>query len=137
MTLRVLSLGWGVQSKTLAAMIALKEIPPVDFALHSDTSHEMSGTYAHAAKWPPWLEEHGVKVVTVTVDRPDVVRAWTQSVSVMIPAFTTDNLDGSRGQVRRQCTHDWKIMPMRRFIRTVIDRPRLGAVESVLGISYD
>ncbi|KKL22079.1 hypothetical protein LCGC14_2439070, partial [marine sediment metagenome] len=56
MTLRVLSLGWGVQSWTLAAMIALKELPPIDYAIHADTTHEMSNTYALAAKWTPWLE---------------------------------------------------------------------------------
>jgi len=39
MTLRVLSLGWGVQSWTLAAMIALKELPPIDYAIHADTTH--------------------------------------------------------------------------------------------------
>ena len=59
--LRVLSLGWGVQSWTLAAMIALKELPLVDYAVHADTTHEHEGTYAHAAKWTPWLEERGVR----------------------------------------------------------------------------
>lgn len=38
-TLKVLSLGWGVQSWTLAAMVALKELPPVDYAVHADTRH--------------------------------------------------------------------------------------------------
>ena len=39
--LKILSLGWGVQSWTLAAMAALGEIPKPDFAVHSDTTHEM------------------------------------------------------------------------------------------------
>ena len=55
--LKILSLGWGVQSWTLAAMAALGEIPMPDYALHADTTHEMAGTYAHAEKWTPWLEE--------------------------------------------------------------------------------
>lgn len=135
MTLRVLSLGWGVQSWCLAAMIALKELPPIDYAIHADTTHEMSGTYTHVAKWTSWLEERGVKVVTVKPNRADVVREdW--SASVLIPAFTTDNLNGSRGQVRRQCTHDWKILPIRRFLRTVV-KPTPGIVESQQGISFD
>ena len=61
--LTVLSLGWGVQSWTLAAMVALKELPPVDCAIHADTTHEASGTYEHAKKWTPWLEDQGVLVV--------------------------------------------------------------------------
>jgi hypothetical protein len=31
-----ISLGWGVQSFTLAAMVALGELPPVDVAIHAD-----------------------------------------------------------------------------------------------------
>lgn len=136
MRLRVLSLGWGVQSWTLAAMTALGELPPLDYAIHADTGHEMSGTYAHARKCAPWLEERGVKVVTVHPTRNDVVREdW--SASVLIPAFSSEVGDG-RGQVKRQCTHDWKIMPIRRFIRSVLgDSIRPGSVELIQGISFD
>ena len=54
--MKILSLGWGVQSFTLAAMAALGEIEPVDFAIHADTRHEFSGTYEFAKTWTPWLE---------------------------------------------------------------------------------
>ena len=135
--LRVLSLGWGVQSWTLAAMAALGELEPIDYAIHADTTHEAAKTFAHAKKWTPWLEERGVNVITVRANRPDVVREdWGESGSVLIPAFTTDTMTGSQGQVRRQCTHDWKIMPIRRFIRTKVSL-RPGAVESIQGISLD
>ena len=134
--LRVLSLGWGVQSWTLAAMAALGEIEPVDFAIHSDTTHEASGTYAHAEKWTPWLEERGVKVVTVRADSADVV-VDAHNGSVQIPAFTTSQ-NGQAGQVRRQCTGRWKIQPIRRYLRTVLPpRPEPGAVELLTGISWD
>lgn len=134
--LKVISLGWGVQSWTLAAMAALGHIEPVDAAIHADTTHEAAGTYAHAAKWTPWLEERGVKVHTVTANRPDVVREdWSQSV--LIPAFTTDG-EGSRGQIKRQCTHDWKIMPIRRLLREMLGgTARPGSVQSIQGISLD
>ena len=134
--LRIISLGWGVQSWTLAAMVALKDLPPVDYAIHADTGHEASGTYAHAKKWTPWLEERGVKVVTVHGGRTEVVREdWSDSV--MIPAFTVDSQTSKAGQVRRQCTHDWKIVPIRRFIRSVLPKATPGAVESWQGISLD
>ena len=134
--LRILSLGWGVQSWTLAAMVALKELPAVDYAIHADTGHEMSGTYAHAKKWTPWLEERGVEVVTVHGRRTEVVvQEWSDSVN--IPAFTLNSLTGSRGQVMRQCTNLWKIQPIRRFIRTIIPNPKPGDVECWQGISLD
>ena len=136
----VISLGWGVQSWTLAAMAALGKLPPVDYAIHADTTHEARGTYDHAAKWTPWLEEHGVKVVTVQSNNTDVVRdEWGKQGSVLIPAFSLAVSNGAMGQVRRQCTHDWKIAPIRRFIRSVLNttRPAPGSVRSWQGISVD
>ena len=135
--LKILSLGWGVQSWTLAAMAALGEIPMPEFAVHADTSHENSGTYAHAKKWTPWLEDHGVKVITVSASGSRIGAVSDDSTkAVMIPAFTT-NLQGDAGQIRRQCTANWKIAPIRRFIREVIPKPRPGLVESWQGISLD
>jgi hypothetical protein len=133
--LRIISLGWGVQSWTLAAMAALGELDPVDYAIHADTTHEAAGTYAHAAKWTPWLEAHGVKVLTVFADSTTVVEN-NAAKAVTIPAFTTDG-NGSRGQIKRQCTQDWKIAPIRRALRGLIGRPRPGAVHSIQGISFD
>jgi len=134
--LKILSLGWGVQSWTIAAMTALKELPPIDYAVFADTGHEYQATLAHAAKWTPWLEELGVRVITVHSDRQDVVREdWSNSI--LIPAFTTDAATGKHGQVMRQCTHDWKIAPIRRFIRTIIQNPKPGSVWSFQGISFD
>lgn len=139
-TLRVLSMGWGRQTWALAAMMALGELPRVDFIVHADTTHEHAATYAFRSKWEPWLTAHGLTVVTVKGKRPDVwVRAG--ALSVMIPAFTTDRATGSEGQVRRQCTHDWKIQPIRRFIREQLAARGVavspGAVESWQGISLD
>lgn len=118
---RTLSLGWGVQSWTLAAMSALGELPPLDYAIHADTTHELAETYAHAAAWTPWLEGHGVKVRTVKANRPDVLREdWGDSGAVLIPAFTKDQRKGKMGMTRRQCTHAWKVMPIRRFVREIL-----------------
>lgn len=132
--LTVLSLGWGVQSWTIAAMVALRELPPIDYAIFADTTHEHAGTYAHAAKWTPWLEDHGVRVVTVQGKRTNAVREYWSN-SVLIPAFTM-NRQGGPGQVRRQCTHGWKIVPIRAFLRPLVPQ-RPGAVEMWMGISLD
>ena len=132
--LRVLSLGWGVQSWTLAAMIALGEIEPVDVAVHADTTHEASATYAHAKKWTPWLEDHGVKVVTVTPEYPSPIDRFG---GVMIPAYTTD-AKGNGGTIRRQCTNKWKIQPVRKYAKSLLPHlPRAGDIQLVLGSSWD
>ena len=129
--LKILSLGWGVQSWTLAALAALGEIPMPDYVVHADTTHEMAGTYAHAEKWTPWLLDHGVKVVTVSAPNTNVVREYTNSLGIEIPAFTGE------GQIRRQCTNHWKIQPIRKFVRRLIGNGRSNKVEMWQGISID
>jgi hypothetical protein len=70
--LRILSLGWGVQSWTLAAMAALRDcgcalcrrwgvdkLPALDYAIHADTTWEREITYQFAEEQTPWLEAHG------------------------------------------------------------------------------
>lgn len=129
--MRVISLGWGVQSWTIAAMVALGELPPIDFAVHADTTHEASWTYAFAEKYTPLLEAHGVKVVTVKPD-PRKLRAFDEYGGVFIPAYTKS--ESGDGQLRRQCTGNWKIAPMRRHFQEVRNgRP----IELWLGITTD
>ena len=119
--MRVISLGWGVQSFALAAMSALGELPPVDVAIHADTTHERSETYAFAAKWTPWLEERGVRVVTVS-DRKAANVFWGEGGQVSLPAFTLRSANLNRGQLRRSCTQRWKIAPQRRWISAELQR---------------
>lgn len=134
--IKTLSLGWGVQSFTLAAMVALGEIDQIDFAIHADTGHEMQWTYDFIARWKPWLESHGLKILTVSNPQPgeDLASGRTD-----IPAFTWNGT--KPGQLRRQCTSNWKIQPIRRAISKELKS--LGytktpeIVESWIGISLD
>ena len=136
--LTYLSLGWGVQSWTIAAMVALRDLPPIDLAIHSDTGHEASGTYAHAEKWTPWLTEHGIQVVTVKPENNDVIREdWGKksgSPSIQIPAFTLthlseDNAGGANakeGQIGPgSAPEQWKITPIRKHLRSILGPRRL------------
>jgi hypothetical protein len=132
--MNVISLGWGIQSFTLAAMVALGELPPVDAAIHADTTHERSQTYDFARRWTPWLDGHGVKVVTVrgTSKRITPVNYVTTN-TVLIPAITATP-SSSGGRLRRQCTQEWKIYPIRRWLQA----NRNGEiVHQYLGISLD
>jgi hypothetical protein len=136
--LRVLSLGWGVQSFTLAAMSALGELPKLDVLIHADTSWERQATYEFAAKWQPWLESKGMLVVSalsLSARRPQVNRT-----NINIPAYFR-NEEGKVGQINRQCTGAWKVFIVKQLIRQemAIRGIKLGSevVEQWLGISWD
>lgn len=129
--MKILSLGWGVQSFTLAAMVALGELGPIDAAIHADTTHESSLTYDFASRWSTWLESHGVKVITVISKDAQTIKQVT-SQRTDIPAFTFNGK--TNGQLRRQCTYQWKIVAIRRWLQA----NRNGqSIEQWIGISTD
>lgn len=134
--LHVLSMGWGVQSFTLAAMSALGDLPKVDFAVYADTLHEKSATYRFMEKWQPWLEEHGIWVAHVTAEEDGEDNAIINKYGfVDIPAFaTSDENIKNKWLMKRHCTPEWKIMPTRRFLQEQrVDEQ----VELWMGISTD
>ncbi len=126
--MKILSLGWGIQSFTLAAMVAVGELEPIDVAIHADTTHEREATYQFAEKWTPWLEDHGVKVITVCNAPRGLIDEWG---GVYIPAFI--NTDKG-GMLNRQCTGRWKIQPIRQWLQANRNNEH---VEQWLGISLD
>ena len=131
--MRIISLGWGVQSFALAAMSALGALPPVDAAVHADTGHERRETYELAERWTPWLEERGVRVVTVQAEEKRRDPFYhVDAPSVFLAAFT----DGPSGwgMLRRQCTSEWKIAPIRRWLQANRDGVQ---VSTWLGITFD
>lgn len=128
--MKVISLGWGVQSWTIAAMVALGELESVDVALHSDTTWERRATYDFAKKWTPWLEARGVRVVTVN----ESTRTRQMLTGVPdTPLFTTYPDGTKSGMLRRQCTDKWKIRPMRHWLRS----RGVKQAEQWLGITVD
>lgn len=132
-----LSLGWGVQSFAIAAMVALGDLPPITAAIHADTLHESEHTYAFAARWTEWLEKHGVSVVTVQPPAPAQLFSPTKTgnINVFMPVYV-DKGDGKRpAQLPRQCTERWKIQPLRNWIRPHLEKREVGTMW--LGISTD
>ena len=134
--MRVISLGWGVQSFALAAMSALGELPPVDVAIHADTTHERTETYQFAAKWTPWLEERGIKVVTVSASETQ-----TNPIVGRTPPLYTLSPTGDGGKLFRTCTHRWKVLPQERWIRKELRQRGIERkdwhVEKWYGITLD
>lgn len=145
--LRVLSLGAGVQSTTLALMAAQGEIGPMpDCAIFADTGWEPQAVYRHL----DWLRSPGrlpfpVYVVSAGNIRDGLIEGAKGGRWASIPAFTrTVKRNGcvSIGMIRRQCTHDHKILPIRRKIRELLGltrrrSPTFPVSEQWIGISLD
>ena len=144
--LRVLSLGAGVQSTTLALMAAHGEIGPMpDCAIFADTGWEPSAVREHLA----WLMSGNVLPFPVHIVsngdiRTDLLRAGSGERWASIPAFTR-TVKRNRvevGMIRPQCTKDYKIVPIRRKVRELAGlyrkrSPGVPVVEQWIGISFD
>jgi hypothetical protein len=170
--LRVLSLGAGVQSTTLALMAAHGEIGPMpDCAIFADTGWEPNAVYKHLA----WLKSPNVLPFPVHVisagdlradllagargERWASIPAFTRNITpagTELPAYDEDEdgelvVVGSRilrtdrvgiGMIRRQCTADYKIVPIRRKVRELLGiagrrSPGSPIAEQWIGISMD
>jgi hypothetical protein len=123
--LRVLSLGAGVQSSTLALMAARGEIDPPDCAVFADTQSEPAAVY----RWLDWLETQlpfPVHRVTAGSLHQEVVGAAEGANGAWArPPFFIRNPDGSVGMMNRQCTQDYKLEPILKHVRGMIGlRPR-------------
>lgn len=129
--MKVISLGWGVQSFTLAAMSALGELEPVDVALHGDTTWERQATYEFARQWTPWLEKRGMRIVQVS-DK-NATSITNETTNIFIPARTIFKDGKPSGLLPRQCTERWKIRPIRRWTR----QQGVTQAEMWLGITVD
>jgi hypothetical protein len=143
--LRVLSLGAGVQSSTLALMAAAGEIGPMpDAAIFADTGWEPAAVYRQLE----WLRAPGrlpfpVHIASAGNIREGILARRNTSGGrfAAVPWYTT-NPDGSEGIGRRQCTNEYKIAPIMRTCRALLgvgprDYIRKGSVEVWIGISTD
>lgn len=139
--LRVLSLGAGVQSTTLALMAANYEIQPPDCAIFADTGWEPRAVYAHLDRLSAALP-FPVYTVRAGKLRDDSVRGSSARSGrfAAVPWFLRMP-DGSAGMGRRQCTAHYKLEPLARRIRELLGQPGRGRVrgyaEVLIGISTD
>ena len=170
--LRALSLGAGVQSTTMALMAAHGEIEPApDCAIFADTGWEPKSVYDHLA-WlmSPNVLPFPVYIVSAGNIREQLIVASAGRRWASIPAFaktvvpagseapvfdedeegylieigqrrtTTETV--SIGMIRRQCTTEFKIGPIRRKVRELAGLTRKrspddAVVEQWIGISTD
>jgi len=146
--MRILLLGAGVQSSTVAKMVDHGILPRVDYGLFADTGDEDKRVY----EWLSWLEqESSFPIVRCGRDESisDFVMRRIQMESEgntggykAKPPWFSDN-NGEAGIIFRNCTADWKIDVLRKKTKELLglsktDKwPTEVAVESWLGISLD
>ena len=137
--LTVLSLSWGVQSFTLAAMAALGDLPKPDLALNVATGWERTPTQHFAAAFTPWLEAHGIPV-HVTTPAPSC-RLIPPNANAHPPFYCIDDVTGHKGQILRKCTYRFKVKAQRKWVNEERRKRRIvriaGVVEQWIGFSTD
>lgn len=141
--LRILSLGAGVQSTTLALMYARRDIGPMpDAAIFADTGWEPRTVYEHLKRLEQKLPFPVYRVVSGNI-RDDIVRGATSRSGrfASVPWFLAMP-DGTVGMGRRQCTAHYKIEPIHKKIRDLLGKPhpirvQANAAVVLVGISTD
>lgn len=143
-SMTILSLGAGVQSTTLYLMALTGEVS-FDCAIFADLGEEPAPVYRHLE----WLKSLGGPTIhTVSAGRlgDDLVngRNSTGQRFASIPAWTAWREAEPCGVTRRQCTSEYKIDPIERFIRRDLlgmqpgqRLPSHTRVNQLIGISMD
>ena len=146
--LRILSLGAGVQSSTMALMANEGAFGPLpDYAIFADTGWEPKKVYEHLEwlksqlKYPVIICKNHLKSGSI---KEDIINEISKEKGFLhIPFFAKNTDTGKIGIGPRQCTRNYKITPINRKIRHLIglkDRqrfPRSIWVEVWVGISTD
>lgn len=139
--MRVFSFGGGVQS-TASLVLAAQGKIQVDAFIFADVGEDSESpeTIEYVSKVSaPFAREHGIRLETVRHTNRRGVETLYQHIyredrhGVPIPAkiYTPE---GKGSIAPRICTHDWKIVPVSRW---VLSKDRIGPHEMLLGISTD
>lgn len=119
-TLRVLSLGAGVQSTALLLLAAIGTLPKPDCAIFSDTGWEPQHVYDHLDRIereiaaPAGITIHRVSSGNIRNDALDPNHRFAS-----MPLYVK-NADGGDGMTRRQCTSEYKLKPIKQQVRTLL-----------------
>jgi hypothetical protein len=134
--LRLLSLGAGIQSTTLLLMSLAGELPRLDAAIFADTGWEPAAVYQHLDRLEAAAAAGGVPVYRVSAGnlRADALDPSHHFAS--LPLYVRRE-DGGHGMIRRQCTREYKLTPIRRKVRRLYEQAGRPPVEQWLGISAD
>jgi hypothetical protein len=148
-----LNLGAGVQSTALYLMSIdgdEPEVPKFDAAIFADTQEEPDEVYRHLE----WLEKQGgPPILRTTAGRlGDALDQGSDANGnkrtdgghyISIPAFTLHPQTGQFGTIQRQCTKDFKVVPIEKKLRQLSGCapgrpvPKDIVLHQYMGLSYD
>lgn len=140
-SVRVLSLGAGVQSTTLALMAAHGEIEPPDYAIFADTQWEPRAVYEHLDRLQSALPFPILRVSAGNLKADVEAKHTTKHGRFAQVPFFVRKLNGEMAIGRRQCTLHYKVSPIKREVRRLLGHNGKGRVRSLaevwIGISLD
>lgn len=147
-----LNLGAGVQSTALYLMAIDGDeplVPRFDAAIFADTQEEPDEVYRHLE----WLEKQGgAEIVRITAGSLGAALEAGSDANgntrtdgghyISIPAYYSEPQTGKAGITQRQCTADFKVKPIEKWIREQggwVGRPipKDVAIHQYMGLSFD
>jgi len=139
--LKVISLGIGVQSTALYYMSSMGEIERADYAIFADTGREKTATIEYYHKLKKWQKaNNGIPIIKIQYKNlyKDLLNQSNSSGNrfASIPAFS----ENKTGMLRRQCTNEYKIIPVDKKIRELyglVPYQRYPKTEVWYGITLD
>ena len=118
-TINVLNLGAGVQSTAIACMTEQGILPKPDYIVFADTGCEPKQVYENL-EWLKQTLTQKIHVVTKGNLMKDMKEGITENEKKYWPTipFYVENEEGKRaGMATRQCTKNYKILPIEQFVR--------------------
>ena len=148
--IKVLSFGAGVQSTALLLMSCKGILPKLDYCVFADVGWEPESVYSHLEWCKDEASKAGIEIHVVKQTegglRADVIKNMTSKDGnrfASMPFFVRHD-SGDVALSLRQCTNDYKITPLSRFMRREIlglkprqRAPKNAVIECWLGISFD
>ena len=131
--MRILSLGAGVQSSTIALMAKHGDLEPIDAAIFADVGAEPKAVYTWLDKLEPMLPFPVYRVSTGNLEQ-EMYNALDKKLKRWnAPPFFTDN----GGMLWRKCTKFYKLTAIRRQTRKLWLAAGKPELFQIVGISYD
>ncbi len=139
---QVLSFGAGVQSSAILLMSYEGELPPLDYAVFADTGWEPQSVYDHLDEMEARV---GDRIPIIRVSNGDIRQDLMNAAEgkpgrVPSPPLFVPGSDGRAALLRRQCTKEYKLVPIYRELRkhsTRAERKMTTTVDMWMGISLD
>jgi hypothetical protein len=117
-------------------MAAAGELPGLDAAIFADTGWEPRAVYDHLARVEAAAEAAGIAVYRVSKGhlRRDALDPAHRFASMPLHVRKAD---GGKGMIRRQCTKEYKLSPIRAAVRKLWQQAGRPPVQQWIGISLD